>query len=199
MPVTPPFARAVGALASLAFAASLAPAAVAEPAAAAATEKPRVAGVVVTLDDVTQGQTRYGRGTVELLGDARWGRFAYVAGPDAEGWSSCQDGHTAEGLDRCIRFYARRAAAGLSAPLVVVTLDDQPPGAPVNRGPGEMSARCFGAGTAPPDAAAQATWLWPNAARMHGVNDEDRDRDALAASIAAAAREEVRDPDAASS
>ena len=61
-----------------------------------------------------------------------------------------------------------------------------------------MRVLCFGRGVVPADPAAQHTWLWPGAARMHGMRDMDRDSDALAACITAAASEPwtgLREPD----
>lgn len=57
---------------------------------------------------------------------------------------------------------------------------------------------CYGRGVVPAVAEAQDTWLWPGAARMHGVNDWERDREALEACIKAAASEPwtgLREPD----
>ncbi len=81
---------------------------------------------------------------------------------------------------------------------MVVVFDDHPPGEKPARQPGEMRVLCFGRGVVPADPAAQHTWLWPGAARMHGMRDMDRDSDALAACITAAASEPwtgLREPD----
>ena len=50
--------------------------------------------------------------------------------------------------------------------------------------PGDPAAVMLG-----PDATAQDVWLWPGSARMHGVNDSEADKAALAGCIAAALSE----------
>ncbi len=164
-----------------------------------APDRPRVAIVVVTLDEIRQFQTRYGRSALALLGDAAWGRFEFTeAGLAPELFASCQDERSGQRLDYCIRFYLTRADLPADAPpTVVVAFNDQDNQART-RGAGEMQAVCFGRGVAPADALVQSSWLWPTAARMHGVRDLDRDRDALAACIEAAASETwtgLREPD----
>lgn len=163
--------------------------------------RPDVAVVVVTLDQVRQIQAGYGRSTLAGLGDARWGRFEFeepAIGADL--FEPCVDDRAAGRLDYCIRYYLSRAElAGDAAPTVVVVFDDHPPGEKPAKEPGEMRVLCFGRGVVPADPAAQHTWLWPGAARVHGVRDMDRDRDALAACITAAASEPwtgLRQPDA---
>ncbi|HYC68164.1 hypothetical protein [Brevundimonas sp.] len=161
---------------------------------------PRVAVVVVTLDQVRQIQAGYGRSTLASLGDARWGRFTFDE-PTVEAalFGSCVDDRPAGRLDYCIRYYLTRAElAADAAPTVVVVFDDHPSGERPAKGPGEMRVACFGRGVVPADPAAQHTWLWPDAARVHGVRDWQRDQDALAACIAAAASEPwtgLREPD----
>jgi len=149
---------------------------------------PAVAVVVVTLDELRQGQARYGRVMVESLG-GRWGAFRYVAPAiEASAFDSCQDERLPDRIDHCIRYYVSRAErAAEGAPTVAVVLDDDNQ-VPPRRG-GELRVYCVGQGGAVSDAAAQATWLWPGAARMHGMNDLNRDNDALAACIRAAAAE----------
>ncbi|GAA0640089.1 hypothetical protein [Brevundimonas lenta] len=162
--------------------------------------RPEVAVVVLTLDQVRQVQARHGRSTLDALGDERWGRFRFVDGPvEAERFATCEDEWADGGLDYCVRFYLTRAEVATGAPpTVVVVFDDQPAKAAVHRGAGEMRALCFGRGVTPSKAEAQDTWLWPDSVRMHGVNDWERDRDALAACIDAAAAEPftgLREPD----
>ena len=43
-----------------------------------AEPRPRAAVVVVTLDEARQGQIRYGRDLLAILGDERFGRFDWV-------------------------------------------------------------------------------------------------------------------------
>jgi hypothetical protein len=161
--------------------------------------RPRVAVVVVTLDEIRQLQARYGRGTLDLLGDVDWGRFEFTEsalGP--ERFASCQNERSGRRLDYCIRFYLTRADAPADAPpTVVVAFNDQDRQVRT-RGPDEMQVVCFGRGVVPTDASAQTNWLWPTAARLHGSVDLERDRDALAACIEAAASEPwtgLRQPD----
>jgi len=164
-----------------------------------AAARPEVAVVVVTLDPVRQVQVRHGRAALEMLGDARWGRFTLAESTlDPDLFASCRDDRPDRGLDYCVRYYLTRAEQPAGAPpSVVVAFDDRSDKAP-HRGAGEMRVICFGRGVAPADAAAQDTWLWPDSTRVHGVNDWNRDRDALAACIAAAASEPwtgLRQPD----
>lgn len=161
---------------------------------------PRVGVVVVTLDQVRQIQAGYGRSTLASLGDERWGRFTFEQPAITAGlFEPCLDERLAGRLDYCIRYYLTRAElAADAAPTVVVVFDDRPPGEKPARNPGEMQVLCFGRGVVPADAAAQHTWLWPGAARMHGMRDMDRDSDALAACVTAAASEPwtgLREPD----
>jgi len=158
--------------------------------------RPEVAVIVVTLDDITQLQARYGHSIVESLGRETWGRLTYVEPPlPASTFDECQDYRSPERLDHCIRFLLDRAgAAAHQPPIVVVVLDDQPRGTPPRRGADELKVNCFGPGKAPHDPAAQTTWLWPDALRIHGVQDLQRDQDALAACIDAALSETPGEP-----
>jgi len=187
--------RILSLMAALAFFTPAGPAAAREPDSAS-----RVAVVVVTLDQVRQVQTGYGASTLDSLRTARGGRFELIEPALApEVFASCRDERIDGRLDYCIRYYLTRAelpADGLAT--VVVALDDQLAGARDGLRPGAMRATCFGRGTAAADAAAQDIWLWPGSARLHGVRDWNRDRDALAACIAAAASEPwtgLREPD----
>ncbi|KQY89934.1 hypothetical protein [Brevundimonas sp. Root1423] len=171
----------------------------AAPAAAqTAAERPRVAVVVVTLDQVRQIQVEHGRATLAYLGDEKWGQVTLAEPaltPDA--FMSCKDERADGKLDYCIRYYLTRAGLADAPPTVVIAFDDRPAEART-RHSGEMRVTCYGRGVVPADAAAQDTWLWPDSARMHGVNDWNRDRDALDACIRAAASEPwtgLRQPD----
>ncbi len=165
----------------------------------AARERPTVSVVVVTLDQVRQIQVEHGRSSLAFLGHEEWGRFTLAEpalAPDA--FASCKDERADGRLDYCVRYYLTRAEQAADAPpTVVVAFDDRPTGAPSRRG-GEMRVICYGRGVVPADAEAQDTWLWPRSAMMHGVNDWNRDLDALAACITAAASEPwtgLRQPD----
>lgn len=165
-----------------------------------ADARPRVAVVVVTLDQVRQIQTRHGQSAIALLGDARWGRFAFEESPlTPETFASCRDERADGRLDYCVRFYLTRAELPADAPpTVVVAFDDKAFGTPSNRGAGEMRVTCYGRGVVPTDPGVQDTWLWPDSARMHGVNDWTRDRQAVEACMRAAASEPwtgLRQPD----
>ncbi|WP_332655832.1 hypothetical protein [Brevundimonas sp.] len=165
-----------------------------------AGERPRVAVTVVTLDNLRQLQAEYGRSSLDSLGDARWGRFDW-APPALEPalFRSCVGDRMDHGLDYCIRYYLTRADLPADTPPTVVVAFDDGPGATDHRLGGEtLRVSCFGRGVTPADAAAQDTWMWPRAARMHGMRDMERDSDALAACISAAASERwngLRQPD----
>lgn len=164
-----------------------------------AATRPPVAMVVVTLDEVRQIQTKHGRGALNLLGDPRWGRFDWREPRlTPEGFSSCEDDRAGGRLDYCIRFYLTRAELPVDGPpTVVVVFDDYDPQRPDSRG-GEMRVTCYGRGVVPADPVAQDTWLWPTSARMHGSRDWERDVEAMAGCIAAAASETwtgLRQPD----
>lgn len=161
--------------------------------------RPRIAVMVVTLDAVRQVQTRYGRATLSLLGDPRWGRFDWAEPPfPPDTFASCEDDRAGGLLDYCIRFYLTRAdIADEASPTVVVVFDDHAPERSDGLG-GEMRVTCYGRGVLPADPVAQDTWLWPTASRMHGTRHQDRDVEALARCIAAAASETwigLRQPD----
>lgn len=164
-----------------------------------APTRPQVAVVVVTLDDVRQIQNRYGMHALAYLGDPRWGRFDWVdprLTPDL--FSSCENDGASGRLDYCIRFYLTRAELPVDGPpTVVVVFDDYEPQRPDSLG-GEMRVTCYGRGVVPADPAVQDTWLWPTSARMHGTRNWDRDVDALARCVSAAASESwtgLREPD----
>lgn len=169
------------------------------PQAVSPRERVEVALVVVTLDQLRRGQEAYGRGRLEGLGNARWGRFRWAqASVQPDRFESCLDDRMGVGLDYCIRFYLTRAEAAAGPAVVVVVFDDDPEAAPRRIGGQAMRVTCFGRGVVPADPGLQDTWLWPGAARMHGVRDLDRDNDALAACINAAASERwsgLRQPD----
>ncbi|GAA0613457.1 hypothetical protein GCM10009422_05530 [Brevundimonas kwangchunensis] len=169
------------------------------PEAVAPRDRTEVAVVLVTLDSLRRGQEAYGRGRLERLGDPSWGMFRLArASVQPDRFESCLDDRMGAGLDYCIRFYLTRAEAPAGPPVVVVVLDDDPETAPRHIDGQTMRVTCFGRGVVPADAGLQDTWLWPGAARMHGVRDLDRDDDALAACITAAASERwtgLRQPD----
>lgn len=165
----------------------------------AADSPPSVRVMVVALDEVSQIQARYGRSTLASLGADRRGRFTFVdSAIDPEAFEPCLDDRPEGQLDYCIRYYLTRADLADAVPTVVVVFDDHLFGQRPAKGSGEMRVVCFGRGVIPADPAAQSTWLWPRAARMHGNRDLERDRDALAACIRAAASEPftgLRQPD----
>jgi hypothetical protein len=147
--------------------------------------------VVVTQDQLRQGQARYGRDLLAMAG-GRWGGLDISDAPlSAEALESCQDDRDPASLAHCVRFYVLRAGSARTGgpPIVAVVFDDAQAGPETRRRGGEMQVSCFGPGTQPSDAASQTTWLWPGAFRMHGVNDLERDKAALTACIRAAAAE----------
>jgi hypothetical protein len=165
----------------------------------AAFPRPRVAVVTVTLDEVRQIQSRHGRRALEALGGPQRGGFEFVEPVLApELFAPCEDERADQDLDYCVRYYLSRADLPADAPpTVVVAFDDRAPGAPDRQG-GEMRMTCYGRGVVAADPAAQDSWLWPGSVRVHGVNAWMRDREALAACIAAAASEPwtgLRQPD----
>lgn len=160
-----------------------------------AEPRPRVAVVVVTLDEARQGQIKHGRGVIETLGDERFGRFEWVEPTlPLDDFRECEDERPEYGLARCARFYLRRARTPDSPPHVVVALADQRRGASSEGRRGDMRALCFGSGAMPANAQAQDIWLWTDSARVHGVNDWERDKDAMAACIEAAMAEPPGEP-----
>lgn len=165
------------------------------PAAAQEAERPEVAVVVVTLDDARQGQIKHGRGLLETLGHPRWGRFRMIEPTIAtDDFRSCEEDSADHGLDFCARFYLHRLLTPDAPPHVVVAFTGWDGPSPRQRGGAEMRVLCFGRGAGPADAGAQDTWLWPDSARVHGVRDWERDRDALAACIEAALKETPGEP-----
>lgn len=164
-----------------------------------AEARPRVAVVVVTLDQVRQIQAHHGRSALTSLGSADWGRFNFVDSALApELFESCEEDRADDQLDYCVRFYLTRAELAADAPpTVVIAFDDRSPRAPDRQG-GKMRVTCYGRGVVPAEPGAQDTWLWPGSVRVHGVNDWTRDLEALEACIKAAASEPwtgLRQPD----
>ncbi|MBI2261556.1 MAG: hypothetical protein HYU62_07800 [Caulobacterales bacterium] len=155
----------------------------------------RVAVIVVTLDEARQGQIKHGRSVIETLGDERFGRFE-LAEPTIplDHFQECEDDTPEYGLAYCARFYLHRALTPDAPRHVVVAFADRQPGASSERGRGDMRALCFGGGAMPSNAQAQDIWLWTNSARVHGVNDWERDKEALAACIEAAMAEPPGEP-----
>lgn len=155
-----------------------------------APARPEVAVVVLTLDDVRQGQARYGRGLLEGLGREGFGRYRWVEPTvPATDFESCQDRHPSFGLNFCARFYLHRAWAEGDPPTVVVVFTDHDGRGPRAGRPDAMRVVCYGRGAQAANPELQDTWLWPGAARMHGVTDLERDERALAACIDAALSE----------
>lgn len=157
--------------------------------------RPALAVVVVTLDDARQGQIKHGRNLLAALGDERFGRFRLVDPTiPLDDFRDCEDRSPEYGLAHCARFYLRRALTPEAPPHVVVTFDDRRPSGPAGREGGDMRALCFGPGTEPSDPEAQDVWLWTASARMHGVQDWERDQTALAGCIRAALSETPAEP-----
>jgi hypothetical protein len=161
--------------------------------------RPRVAVVVLTLDEARQIQIRHGQRAIETLGSPQWGRFDFadpVVAPEL--FAPCQEERADQDLDYCVRFYLTRAELPADAPpIVVVAFDDRSPEARDRHG-GEMRVTCYGRGVVAADPGAQDTWLWPDSVRMHGINDWVRDREAVESCITAAASEPwtgLRQPD----
>lgn len=153
----------------------------------------RVAVVVVTLDEARQGQIKHGRNVIAALGCERFGRFDLIEPTiPLDDFHDCEDDNPERGLPFCARFYLHRALTPDSPPHVVVVLADRRPRASSDRSRGDMRALCFGRGAEPADAPAQDVWLWTDSARVHGVNDWERDKDALAACVDAALSETRR-------
>jgi hypothetical protein len=164
--------------------------------AAAQTPRPQVAVTLLALDNVRKYQLEHGQAALDTVGEPGRGRFVFVEGGLTDQLSSCEDEDRR--LDYCVRYYLTRAERAADAPPMVVVAFDDRREEEEDRFSARMRVRCFGRGVAPADAAAQDTWLWPASARMHGVSDWDRDLDALAGCIAAAASEPwtgLREPD----
>lgn len=155
----------------------------------------RAAVVVVTLDEARQGQIKHGRSVLDVLGDERFGRFELIEPTiPLDDFRDCEDDSPEYSLPFCARFYLYRALTPESPPHVVVVFADRRRGDSSERGRGDMRALCFGRGAEPADAQAQDIWLWTNSARVHGVQDWQRDQDALAACIDAALSETPGEP-----
>ena len=152
--------------------------------------RPELAVVVVTVDDARQGQIKYGRKLIAALGDERFGRLRLIEPtiPLAD-FRDCEDDSPEYGLARCARFYLHRALTPGAPPHVVVAFDDLGRAGPAGDDRGDMRALCFGRGAEPSDAKAQDIRLWTGSARVHGVQDWERDRTALAGCIEAALSE----------
>lgn len=154
-------------------------------------QRPEVAVVVITLDSVRHGQIKHGRDVLAALGDVRFGRYRLIDPTlPLDDFRSCEDDSPAYGLDFCARYSLHHGLTADAPRHVVVAFDDRSPvaGGSLSRG-GEMRVLCFGRGAVAADAKVQDTWLWPGSARIHGVNDWNRDQDALAACIDAALSE----------
>lgn len=176
-------------LLAAALALPLAPTATAQEAA-----RPEVAVVVVPLDDARHGQVKHGRSVIAILGHERFGRYRLIEPTiPLDDLRSCEEDTPEYGLAYCARFYLHRALTPESPPHVVVAFADQRR-APSGRRGGDMRALCFGPGAGPADPEAQDIWLWTDSARVHGVRDWDRDREALAACIEAALSETPGEP-----
>lgn len=177
---------------------ALAACALAGPALSRPTDpRPTVAVIVVTVDEVRQGQARHGRNLIAALGNERFGRFRLIDPTvPLDDFRDCEDRSPEYGLARCARFYLHRALTPEAPPHVVVAFDDRRPGGPSGREGGDMRVLCFGQGAEPSNAEAQDAWLWTDSARVHGVQDWERDQTALAGCIEAAMAERPRRPEA---
>ena len=146
-----------------------------------------VAVVVVSLDDATQGQIRYGRSVVAGTGSA-YGSFDFTAPPLEEAaFRDCLD-RDLERAATCARFYiGRHNAREARPPMVVVLLADAARDDEFKSG--QLQVTCVGVGEAATQPERQTIRLWPGAARMHGMNDTLADRDAATGCIAAAGAE----------
>lgn len=159
-------------------------------AAAPAAQEPtfhRVAVVVVSLDDATQGQIRYGRTTVAATGSG-YGVFDFTPSPIEEtAFESCLD----RSLDRaaqCARFYiGHHNARAARPPMVVVLLSDAD--ADEESRNGQLAVSCIGVGETYGNAERQTIRLWPDAARVHGMNALIADRTAMTDCIRSALAE----------
>lgn len=155
----------------------------------------RAAVVVVTLDEARQGQIKHGQSVIAALGRERFGRFELIEPTiPLDDFHDCEDDSPEYRLPFCARFYLHRALTPESPPHVVVVFADRRRGASPEHGHGDMRALCFGRGAEPADARAQDIWLWTDSARVHGVNDWQRDQAALAACIDAALSETPGEP-----
>ena len=146
-----------------------------------------VAVVVVSLDDATQGQIRYGQNVVAGAG-GEYGSFNFTPPPlDEAAFQACLD----DDLERaatCARFYiGHHNAREARPPVVVVLLSDA--GADDEFKSGQLQVSCVGVGEAATKPGRQTIKLWPGAARMHGMNDTLEDQAAITGCIAAAGAE----------
>ncbi len=146
-----------------------------------------VAVVVVSLDDATQGQIRYGRNVVSGAG-SEYGSFDFRPPPlDEAAFQACLD----DDLERaatCARFTIRHNnAREARPPIVVVLLSDAD--ADEEHKSGQLAVTCVGVGEAATSPERQTIRLWPTAARMHGLNDTLADQAAITGCIAAAGAE----------
>lgn len=157
--------------------------------------RPQVAVVVVTLDNVRHGQVKHGRHVLGALVDERFGRYRLIDPTiPLDHFSECEEDTPEYGLARCARFYLHRSLTSESPPHVVVAFADQRRGFPSEYGRTYMRGLCFGRGAGPVDPEAQDIWLWPGSLRIHGVQDWERDMDALAGCIEAALSEPPGEP-----
>ena len=146
-----------------------------------------VAVVVVSLDNATQGQIRYGRSTVGAVGGEH-GAFTFTPPPLQEtAFQACLD----DDLERaatCARFYiGHHNAREARPPVVVVLLADA--GDDEEFKAGQLQVTCVGVGEAATNPKRQTIKLWPGAIRVHGMNAALEDRNAITGCIAAAGAE----------
>ena len=157
--------------------------------------RPRLAVVVVTVDQARQGQIKHGQSVIASLGHERFGGFELIEPTiPLDDFHDCEDDSPEYGLPFCARFYLHRALTPESPPHVVVVFADRRRGVSSEHGRHDMRALCFGRGAEPADAQAQDIGLWTGSARVHGVQDWERDKDALAACIGAALAETPGEP-----
>lgn len=146
--------------------------------------------VVVSLDDATQGQIRYGRSTVAAVG-GQYGSLTFVPPPLGEAaFRDCLD-RDLERAETCARFYiGHNQARATRPPIVVVLLSDADADHRFRNSQLEVS--CVGVGDGATDPGQQTIRLWPDAARVRGMNDQIADQNAMTGCIAAAAAESGR-------
>lgn len=146
-----------------------------------------VAVLAVSLDDATQGQIRYGRTVVAGQG-SEYGTFEFSPPPISEdAFRDCVD----DDLERaatCARFYiGHNNAREARPPLVVVLLTDAPSDDQFKAG--QLAVTCVGVGERPISPERQTIKLWPDAARVHGMQHAIVDRTAMHGCIAGAGAE----------
>lgn len=146
-----------------------------------------VAVVIVSLDNATQGQIRYGRSTVEAAG-GEYGAFTFTPPPLEEtAFRDCLDNDLTRAAT-CARFYiGHNNAREARPPVVVVLLSDAADDEEFK--PGQLQVTCVGVGEAATNPGRQTIRLWPGAARVHGMNAALEDRNAITGCIAAAGAE----------